>query len=117
MSKQIQEIYDGVMAIITDSEALLDDVSVPDTDKIKSEVTRLCACINALPVQKRVAYADKLGVLFDALSELEVHLKQKRKIVGDMLAEAPTHKAATKAYAKVEGSDDKGKNKKKKGDE
>ncbi len=117
MSKQIQEIYDGVMAIIADSEALLDDVSVPDTDKIKSEVTRLCATINALPVQKRVAYADKLGVLFDALSELEVHLKQKRKVVAELLAEAPTHKAATKAYAKVERIDNKNKNKKSKGDE
>jgi hypothetical protein len=112
LSKKIQEIYDGVMGIIRDAEVLLDDVSVPDTDKIKSEVARLCAAINALPVEKRVAYADQLGGLFDALSELEVHLKQKRKLVGDMLGETSTHKSASKAYAKIEQIDFKTRNKK-----
>lgn len=117
MSKQIQGIFDGVMEIIANANALVDDTSVPDMDEMKREVARLCKAINALPVKERVTYAGDLGLLFDALSVLETKLIEKRGEVGAMLSEAPTHKAASKAYAKTEQSDSKSKNKKKKKNE
>lgn len=112
MSQHIQDIFDGVMGIVANAKTLLDDTSVPDTDKMKSEVEKLCKAINALPIKQRVAYASELGTLFDALAELETKLIQKRGEVGALLTDAPTHKAATKAYAKTEQID----RKKKKGD-
>lgn len=111
MVADIQKIYEGVMAIIENAKDLLDDSSVPDTDNMKREVERLCKAINDLPVQQRVAYAGELGKLFDALSALEKELKRKRDEVDNMLSDAPTHKAASKAYAKAEQID---KSKKKK---
>lgn len=112
MANEIERIYQGIMGIIEEAKVLLEDASLPDTDVMKREVEKLCKAINSLPVQQRVAYAGELGMLFDSLSELEEKLKAKRLEVGEMLADAPSRKAATKAYAKTDHIDKKNKKKK-----
>lgn len=100
------KLYAQVMQVIKDAELLVDEPEVPGMEHITAEVGVLCDEINALPIEQRVAYADKFKELFDALTDLEVKLALKRDEIGKMLAGTENHKKATNAYVKSFHMDD-----------
>lgn len=103
--KDIQTIFDGILAFIKEAGTLLDEHPVDEMKDMQADVAYLCDKINALPIKERVTYEKEMGELAAALRDLEEKLLAKREEVkGDMQSTA-THKRASKAYVTADHRD------------
>lgn len=101
MQQDIAAIYQGVMDFITHAIHAAGAEPVVDMPVLNEKIEHLTNAINALPIEKRIQYRGELGVLFDALKELEETLMARKVAIQGEMESQPMHRAANTAYSKT----------------
>lgn len=98
MTRAVIEIFQNIASYIHDLRSSLEEKGSVDVAELDDKLKMLTSQINALPLEKRLAYRTQLGELHDALLIFEHELIARKEMLRQQLQSVGTHHQANTAY-------------------